>query len=180
MKSSLLVLSLLTLAPAFAVAGVAAEAAAAPAANAAPPKASADSNRLWIAVHLPSVGKASWVSDDLADRFADRVVAALRSQGYKGKVGTLRPEDSAPSHASVLVVRLNSWTSRDGFADCNFNASLRTREGDRDLGVFVGDNLIVTSDGEQRIGSDGLVGSAQEAMNDLYARIQTAGLLKTN
>ncbi len=115
----------------------------------------------------------------MAATFADAVASALRAQGFKGKIGTLRPEDSASSRASVLFVRLNSWTAKDGFADCTFTASLRTNEGDKDLGYFSGDNLIVTSDGEHRISSDGLVRSAQEAMNDLYSRVRATGLLKT-
>jgi len=139
-----------------------------------------NSGRLWIEVLLPNVAKASWVSDDLAGRFADLMVATLRTQGYEGKVGTLGPEDSVPSRAAVLFIRLTNWTAKDGVGDCTFTTSLRSNAGDRDLGFFTGDNVIVTADGKHRISSDGLQGSAQEAMNDLYGRIEATGLLTTN
>ena len=165
MKPSLLLFSLLALAPALTVAG--------------------ESNtqgqtygELWIAVHVPLVPSSSWVSNDTAITFADLAAKALRSQGFKEKIGTLRPDDTGPARASVLLIQLSMWSARDGTAECAFTASLRTDHGDRELGFFTGDNLIVTGDGKHQISSDGLAGSAQEALTDLYGRIIATGLLK--
>ena len=139
-----------------------------------------DLGRLWIAVHLPSSSAPSWVRDDTAEIFADHIAKALREQGFKGALGTLLPESSVASYANVLVVRLTNLATKDGIGACTFTASLRTRGGDRDVGVFTGESMVVTSDGKHRISSDGLVESAQEAMSGLFDRIQATGLLKPN
>lgn len=155
---------------------------AVPSAQASEPVSSpstANSDYFWISVRLPDSPKASWVSDVMAETFADVVAKALKTQGFEGKIGTLRPEVSAPDSASVLVIRLTTWTALEGKANCTFSASLRTRDGDRELGIFSGDNVVVTADGQHRFSSDGLTGSAQEALNDLYERVQATGLLKT-
>jgi hypothetical protein len=136
-----------------------------------------NSGQLWIAVHLTQGTSPTWVGDDMADTFADTIAKSLRAQGLKGNIGTLRPEDAIPDQAPVLVVRLTTWTANQGLANCTFTASLRTREGERDLGIFSGDNLVVTSDGAHRSSSDGLMGSAREAMNGLYSRLRATRLL---
>lgn len=137
----------------------------------------AQTNRLWIAVHLVKNTKPSWVGDDMAATFADTMVKTLRTQGFQGQIGVLRPQDALPSQASVLVVRLTSWSAKDGASDCTFTASVRTNDGDAELGLFNGDDMIVTADGQHRISSDGLQGSALEAMNDLYRRLIATKLL---
>ena len=38
--------------------------------------------------------------------------------------------------------------------------------------------MIVTADGKHQFSADGLIGSATEALNDLYSRMWTTGLLK--
>ncbi len=138
----------------------------------------ADGEHLWIAVHLGESGQAGWVGESTEASFADLVAKNLRAQGFKGRITALRREDLAPSRSTVLIIRLSAWTTSDGVSDCRFNASLRSAEGDRDLGPFAGDNVIVTADGEHHFSVDGLVGSAQEAMNDLYLRVLGTGLLK--
>lgn len=153
----------------------ASDAAAAPA-TLAPPVA-APTNRLWVAVHLVKDTKPSWVGDDMVATFADTVVKTLHTQGFQGRIGVLRPQDSVPSQAPVLVIRLTSWAAKDGVSDCTFTASVRTIDGDASLGLFNGDDMIVTADGQHRISSDGLQGSALEAMNDLYRRLLGTGLL---
>jgi hypothetical protein len=138
---------------------------------------SADADRLWIAVGMPKSTSPDWVAQQTAATFADIVVKSLLADGFKGKTGTLHLGDSTPVEASVLVVRLKQWTAEDGFANCTFSASLRTAEGDRDLGVFVGDNCVVTADGKHPVSSDGLLGAAEESMHHFYRRIQETGLL---
>jgi hypothetical protein len=140
--------------------------------------ASHSANRLWVQVALPKATQPTWVGDDMALQFAGLVVQTLQAQGYQGAVDTLEPEAAAPARAPVLVIRLNEWKAEPGSASCVFAASLRTPGSDRDLGGFVGDNLIVTADGTQKISSVGLKDSATEAMNNLYSRMQATGLVK--
>jgi hypothetical protein len=139
-----------------------------------------DQNRLLVMVRLPKEAKHTWVSDDTSTRFAGLAVRALHAQGFKGEIGTLGPEDSVTSHTSVLIINLINWTADKGVADCTFSASLRTSAGDRDLGAFSGDNVIVTADGLHRLSAEGLVGSALEAMNDLDSRLQATGLINAH
>jgi hypothetical protein len=137
----------------------------------------AGSPALWIAVHLPKDTRPAWVGDDLAERFADRISRALHDQGLKGVIGTLSPEDISSPHASVLEVDLIEWIARAGTGNCTFRASLRTPQGNHELGLFSGDMMIVTADGDHRISSSGLRDAARLALADLYSRIETTELL---
>jgi hypothetical protein len=132
---------------------------------------------LWIAVHLPKGTRPAWVGDDLAERFADRISGALHDQGLKGVIGTLSPEEVASPHASVLEVDLIEWTARGGNGKCTFRASLRTPQGKHELGIFSGDLMIVTADGEHRVSSSGLQDAARLAFANLYARMEATELL---
>ena len=137
----------------------------------------ADHQRLWIVVHMPKSTNPSWVGDDMAASFGDIAVRALHKQGYEGPLGTLKPESPTPVRAPVLEIHLQKWSAKNGLSDCEFTASIRTEDGDKDLGYFVGDNMVVTASGEEHFSSDGLEGSALEAVDDLYNRIRATGLL---
>jgi hypothetical protein len=139
--------------------------------------ASADSLTLWIAVHAPKETRPVWVGDDLAERFADRVARALRQQGFKGTIGTLRPAVVPAPKELILEVHLRDWEVQAGIADCTFRASLRTSQGSRDLGLFCGDEMIVTADGQHRVSDRGLQEAATYALADLYGRMEATGLL---
>jgi len=155
----------------------------APATSAAPTNpgssetVSAKSPALWVAVHLPKDTKPAWVGDSLAERFADGVSLALQAQGFKGKIGTLRPEETTSKQAAVLEVSLSEWTARAGAADCTFRASLQTPQGDRDLGIFSGGAMVVTPDGQHLVSSSGLQDAARDALAGLFGRMQDSKLL---
>jgi hypothetical protein len=130
---------------------------------------------LTIVVYPPRNLNSAWVSDDVSARFSDLLVRALRAQGVTSPINTLKPETSGMHEANLLSVRLIDWVADKGLSDCSFKASLRNRAGEHDLGLFYGDNVIVTADGQHKFSSEGLVGSALEAANDLRPRLEEAG-----
>ena len=132
---------------------------------------------LWIAVHLPEATQPSWVGDDLADNFANRLVRALRDQGLRGVIVKLGPDGALPPQATVLEVMLSDWVDRDGLGDCAFRAALLTPQGTRSLGLFSGGSMIVTADGGYRTSSKGLRDAANFAMADLYSRLRATALV---
>ena len=136
-----------------------------------------DAHRLWIVVHVPKTTNPLWVGDDMSASFGDIAARALRTQGYQGLLGTLRPESPTPVRAPVLEIHLQKWSAKNGLSDCEFTASIRTEDGDKDMGYFIGDNVVVTANGQEHFSSDGLEGSALEAVDDLYNRIRATGLL---
>jgi hypothetical protein len=129
---------------------------------------------LWIVVHLPKETRPAWVGDDLAESFANRISRALHDQGLKGAIGTLRPEEALPPHASVLEVTLTEWTANAGSGECTFRALLHTQEGTWKLGLFSANAMRVTASGEHPVSSSGLGTAASIALTDLYRRMEEA------
>lgn len=168
MKTTVLLFSLLTLAPAIAVTASAKDATsrAAPAPTA-----------LQVSVDVP-VSMRPWLDDDVSEAFGVRVSDALSQQGFKGPIKYLRIADKPSADVPLLEVSLIEWrVDPIGMVDCTFTASLTTSKGTKDMGLFTGTGLMVISRRDWFSLSDQFDEAAQSAMHDLYRHILATELL---
>lgn len=111
-------------------------AAAAPTAGAGAPDTANPSATLKVQVNVPP----SWdplLDDDIAAAFTDQVREIFQRAGHRHPVEELRSVEDPAKAPYLLTVNLTEWRiNRAGNIACTFGATLRTPQGERDLGLY--------------------------------------------
>lgn len=154
-------------------AAVAAFAFTATAATEKKPKEPAD---LIVHVEVPSLMGDSWREDEVVDVFVARVYDAFRREGYKGRIETDKSAKPA-GEQRLLEFNLMRWQAgRTGGTNCTFTVSV-VRDGQKPvrLGVFSSDSLRMGGGALAAAGA--FEDSAEDALRDLYRRLEKENLL---
>lgn len=141
--------------------------------------------RVTLQVHVDV--PPSWntfLEDDVAEAFADRLHETFRREGYLGRVGYLHRLDDPQPNIPILEIRLTEWRiDRIGQALCTFTAKLRTPRGEKDLGRVTDTAIFWPVNGgrwsvHRRLeAADALEDAAERALRGLYERIVKSDLL---
>ena len=106
--------------------------------NAAAPKPG-----LLLAVQSPFVSD-SFVRDDVEEALYYHISRVLTAKDHSLVVSPFKGDDKSGSEP-VLTVSLVKWrTNRIGDIECLLSAEIRTAEGVRPLGIFLGSSSVIT------------------------------------
>lgn len=133
---------------------------------------------LYVSITIPSLIGDTWRHDDVAEVFMGRVFESFRAAGYKGKI--VQDNDAKPKgDQRRLELYVMEWRNdRVGGITCTFTAELE-REGVKAvrLGVFTTSSL--RNGGGSIASANAFEDSAEDALRDLYKKLQKQNLLVT-
>lgn len=138
---------------------------------------------LQVRVDVPPTWRP-FLDDDISEAFASRVADSFRQRGFDGRIRTIAQRDEPVPELPLLQVQLTEWRiDRLGHARCTFSASLRSADGQRDLGIFTDSSLFsVSSGGRWHLSrvfdqANALEDAADNALRDLYRSVVKSRLL---
>jgi hypothetical protein len=118
------------------------------------------------------------LQEDVAEAFAYRVSAALHEQGLRGRIRYVDRGDALAPEVPELAVMLREWrVDRLGSVNCIFTADLKTRAGERRLGIFSGTSMMTWSRRDWFERQQGFEDAAQDALDNLGRKLKETGLL---
>lgn len=133
--------------------------------------------RLQIAIVVPA-SMNMIRDDDVVDSFGQSVRATLHAHGFKGRIKLLDETDATMSGVPLLEVNLTEWqVDPSGNVSCTFGATLRTPAGEKGLGLFTGNALLVWARRNSTQRADSFQDAAHDALDNLADRIEQTGLL---
>lgn len=135
---------------------------------------------LQVSVDVPPTWRP-FLDDDIAEAFASQVQTVLKQRGYAGGIDYVEHADTAAPTVPLLVIHLHEWRiGRTGNAECTFTASLRTAQGEKNLGLVSGTTIFWPHGSRWGLAqmqdtADALEGAAAQALGDLYKRLAETG-----
>lgn len=177
MKTSIVLCAALAASPAFVLADSPAKATTVTAKSAVAAPDPVRAGLMQVTVNVPP-SMRPFISDQIAEAFADRVAEALRRQGCKARIKYLDSTDTPATNQPLLAINLIEWrTDRIGSVDCTFSAAVTTPKGNKSLGLFTGTSMMMFPRRDWLARSDQFDDAAHQALNDLYKRISETNLL---
>lgn len=167
------ILSLLPLLVVFALYGCATGPGGSSSASAARPA------QLQVQVITPTMAGMDpmWI-DDVEDAFSERLATALHEQGFHGHINLLYDTDRPAPGIPLLRATLEEWrVDPVGNVTCTFTAQLKTAQGERSLGLFTGDSVMMWPEHDWFARADQFRSAASDAMTDLWKRMRKTGLM---
>lgn len=137
---------------------------------------------LHVVVDVPPTWRP-FLEDDIAEALFYRLKEVFGRRGYQGEIVQLTSYDAETKDAPILRLNLTEWRiDRTGNAQCTMSATLKSADGEKNLGLASGTALFWPRGNRwgihrQAETADALEDAADSAMRDLYAAVAKSGLV---